>query len=1059
MVSSQLTIAKKEFNLFRSGNLPIELWEHQRDALNFLIKRLNQPLAGTSVVRMPTGTGKTGVIAWLSMMSNEGITLVLTPWTNLRNQMIDDLTSKFWSKSGLPTPNLKVFSLLPSNVEKLLSDENVKVIVSSLAALTDLRRDNPVSYAKIKNLINLVIVDEGHYEPAVEWGKSVKHLERPTVLMTATPYRNDLKLFRITHPEESVWQFKHYQAQEKGIIRPLDFHSLDSTDDINKKATDFSRFWNESVQNKSLASSQPRAIICCSDSLSIKKVVHKLRELGISTLGVHDRFKNEPSIGLYKDVPHINTDADVWVHQHKLVEGLDDSRFCCIALFCPILNDRRLVQQVGRILRVSKNDNTNMSAILLSPEEFNIQYNWQSYLEFEKDAKLVTVNHYRDVVDKLLNMQPAAEYFGGRFRKKFEPLSLSKDSNITISPSVLIRIVNKNFSMDSYISDCTDTLLMNDAVILGHDAFGPCVKGDDHALWIYVSIRNSRLLSENSMYEIRLEAHCAVISDGYLLISDTSGSYPVEFIEDFTSGIAPRTLSSLIDKTFKLTNLSMSSVIPFDNVVRAAEIRSPDIAKIPASLTDRIQICRSARGTSKIHGRRYVGIKRGRIRQELSAKQLQNHSLFTYVRWCQQVTQSLKDESAGADVFSRYMQTSPPPNELIAKTICIDLIRVGLDLLGPDDVLVQAKLSATDLEPIGKGANLYKFTLEFETISEPNKIFTEEIFVEYQTLKKRFWFKLGDEKNIRVAIDNQNYPHGKSLPDFFNLNQDLILIGLDGGEVVYQGRNFYKISYSTAEQSLLDRIITLDKAAKCKTEKGTEVQLNAAKGLNGNSIQDEFPTESLFSAIVLEKDIIPFEADLLICDDLNTECCDFLAADTKNKKLALLHAKTGSGFKISASAFHEVVSQAIKNLVYLSPNAEIPQGVNSWKKGVYWNKTKIERVIYSPQGSAEGEDLWKNLNSGIVKSSNSELHVVLVTTGCCNRQSLQDAINNKNKRTPETAQLFHLLEGLNGYSRQLGIRLTIVDIPFDNSLVLEKREKAKKNKLVNIGGTSKGKKS
>lgn len=1049
MVSSHITIARKEFNLFRSENLPMELWEHQREALNFLIERLNQPVAGTSVVRMPTDTGKTGVIAWLSMMSNEGITLVLTPWANLRDQMINDLTSKFWSKSGIPAPNLKVRSLLPSNAEKVLSVDNVKVIVSSLAALTDLRRDNPVNYAKIKKLINLIIVDEGHYEPAVEWGKSVKQLEKPTVLMTATPYRNDLKLFRISHLEESVWQFQHCQAQEQGIIRSLDFYSLDSTDDINKKTTDFYRFWNESVQNKTLASSQPRAIICCSDSLSIKHVVHKLRELGISTLGVHHRFKNEPSIGLYKDVPNINTDADVWVHQYKLVEGLDDSRFCCIALFCPILNDRRLVQQVGRILRVNKNDSANKSAILLSPEKFNVEYSWRSYLEFEKDAKLVTINHYRDIVNQLLSMQPAAEYFGGRFRKRFDPLSLSKDYNITISPSVLIRSVNEDFSMDRYISDCTDTLQMDDAVILGHDVFSPCIKGDDHALWIYVSLRNSRLLSENSMYEIRLEAHCAVISDGYLLISDTSGSYPIEFIEDFTSGIAPSTLSSLIDNSFKLTNLSMSSVIPFDNVVRATEIRSPDIAKIPASLTDRIQICRSARGSSGIHGRRYVGIKRGRVRQELSTRQLQNHSLLAYMDWCQLVSKSLKNGSVGADIFSRYMQTCSPPNELIAKTICIDLIRIGLELLGPDDVLVQAKLSATDLEPTGKGANLYKFTLEFEAIYVPHMNFTEEIFVEYQPHKKRFWFKSGNEKNIRVAIDSQTHPNGKNLYDYLNLNQDLILIGLDSGEVVYQGRDFYKISYSTAEQSLLDRIITLDKLDKCKTEKGTEDELKVAKGLNGNSAQSKFPAGSLFSAIVLEKGIIPFEADLLICDDLNTECCDFLAADTKNKKLALLHAKVGSGFKISASAFHEVISQAIKNLVYLSPNAEIPQGAKSWRRGAYWNNTKIERVIYSPLDSAEGEELWKNLNSRIIKSSNSELHVVLVTTGCCNRQSLQDAINNKNKRTSETAQLFHLLEGLNGYSRQLGIRLTIIDIPFDNSLVLEKREKSRKNKKTN----------
>lgn len=1030
--------------MFKRGRLPNNLWDHQRDAIEFLIGRLNaKSETNTCVVRMPTGTGKTGVIAWISMMSHEGKTLVLTPWTNLRDQMITDLTEDFWQKSGIPAPKLSVRSLLPSSVDKILADPAIKVIVSSLAALTDLRRDDPDSYEAIKNLIDLVIVDEGHYEPAVEWGKSVKKLEKPTVLMTATPYRNDLKLFRISEPEESVWQFHHDQAQNTGVIRALEFHSLGSSANLDELIKNFMTFWKRSVKNETLASETPRAIICCADSIAIKEVVNQLKAEGISALGVHDRFRNDPKAGFYKDVPSVKTDADIWVHQHKLVEGLDDNRFCCVALFCSIHNDRKLVQQIGRVLRKHTTDRKDKNAILLSPDEFDAENSWQSYLEFEKNAKLVTVSHYRNIVNEILRLQPEAEYFGGRFRKRFDPINLDHDSKITISPSVLVRSINKNFSFEDYVSDCTDTLQMDDAIILGQNAFGPCVKTKDHALWVYVSVRNSRLLSQDSMYEIRLEAHCAVISDGYLLISDTTGIYPTEFIEEWTSGIAPGNLSSLFDNTFRLTNLSVTSAIPFDNVVRAAEIRSPNIAKIPASLTDRVQICRSARGASSDHGRRYVGIKRGRVRQELSAKQLQNHSLFTFISWCQRVTNVLKNKRSGCDVFGRYMQTCPPPKKLIARTICIDLVRRGADFLGPNDVLVQAMFSSAELKPIGSNTNTYKFTLRFETVDKPNTNFEEEVIVEYQPQKKRFWFKSGGEKQIRVAIEDQKHPKGRSLHDYLNLNQDLVLIGLEGGDTVYQGRDFYMISYSTAEQSLLDRIITLANVGKCKTEKGTAEQLKVAKGINGNAKQNTFPTGSLFRAIVSEKDVIPFNFDLLICDDLNSECCDFLAADTEGRKLALLHAKTGEGSKISASSFHEVVAQAIKNLAYLSPNAETPKGAPSWKKGVLWNKTDVERIIKAPQNSLDGEKLWESLRSHIIQSVDGELHVVLVTTGCCNRKSLQEAIDDKKKRTHETAQLFHLLEGLNGYSRQLGVRLTVVDIPFDDSLVVAARDKKK----------------
>ena len=50
---------------------------------------------------------------------------------------------------------------------------------------------------QIKNSFDLVIVDEGHYEPAVSWSRGVREFNLPTVLLSATPYRNDYKSFRV----------------------------------------------------------------------------------------------------------------------------------------------------------------------------------------------------------------------------------------------------------------------------------------------------------------------------------------------------------------------------------------------------------------------------------------------------------------------------------------------------------------------------------------------------------------------------------------------------------------------------------------------------------------------------------------------------------------------------------------------------------------------------------------------------------------------------------------------------------------------------------------------
>ncbi|WP_199170841.1 MULTISPECIES: hypothetical protein [unclassified Acidovorax] len=44
--------------------------------------------------------------------------------------------------------------------------------------------------------------------------------------------------------------------------------------------------------------------------------------------------------------------------------------------------------------------------------------------------------------------------------------------------------------------------------------------------------------------------------------------------------------------------------------------------------------------------------------------------------------------------------------------------------------------------------------------------------------------------------------------------------------------------------------------------------------------------------------------------------------------------------------------------------------------------------------------------------------------------ALENAVKDPSLRTAETAQLFHLLDGLVGYARQLGVRVSIVDVPY-----------------------------
>lgn len=1012
--------------MFDSISAAIEnkLWKHQVEALDFAIDHLND-LDSPCLIRMPTGTGKTGIIACLTMLSNQGCSLVLTPWAHLRNQMVADLERDFWTEVKLTPPRRSVVPAFPSKAKEILESKEFQVIVATFATLNDLRLNYAKTYEKLAAAIELVVVDEGHYEPAVEWGKSVKGLNTKTVLLTATPYRNDLKLFRITDSAHSTYHFTHRRAIAEKIIREIRFEELDCRTEIATLSAEFAKVWQKMTTTRALPSQSPRAIVCCSGHEDIETAVSQFQAANLKAIGIHEQFEKRPEPYLLKNVPKDSrsTDAEIWVHQHKLTEGLDDHRFCCVALFTKIHNDRKLIQQIGRVLRRNNKDRSS-PAVLVAPCEFSAEQEWTAYLEFETELKLLEPQHFRDVVETVLSAQPKVEYFEGRFRRQFSAVDLSHEPQVIISPSVLVREVGKGFSLQDYIEDCTDTLNVEDAVILGPDINAPCQKSETFALWVYASVSNSRSLQNTSLYEIKLETHCVVVSNGFVFMTDSSGNFPVEYLEENTTNLVAKQLARYLDKSFRPTHVSVDSSIPYDTVLRGADLRGHNLLKIAASLTDRVQICRSARGSSRTSERRYIGMHNGRVRKEVSEQERHRFELTTFVSWAESVATILKSKVAGSALFERYMPTSPPPANPIPKTISLDLVRLDLHLTLADGSESSLKNSSSDIDEVAKtNGNIYTccFDLEGDGVAG----ISVALRVEYHPKKRRFWFKKEAGAAIRVSLEDDE-SSSKSLAEFLNQRQDIVLIGLQGGEIVYQGRSFYKIDYSYAEKVLIDLIERPTDAPPCKSEKGTKTEIAEIKRTRATT----FPKRSLFRAVADQRVGLPFADEFLICDDLGTESADFVAANVEEHQLALIHAKVGDEKKISASAFHDVVAQAMKNLVYLTRNGDIPKGANSWRRDAKWNGTRIPRLYRAPVGAPVSVNLWNKLKADIIGSSNPELFVVLVTAGCCDLDELKKAVRVPAKRTPEVAQLLHLLDGLSGYARQLGVRLLVRDLPY-----------------------------
>lgn len=100
-----------------------------------------------------------------------------------------------------------------------------------------------------------------------------------------------------------------------------------------------------------------------------------------------------------------------------------------------------------------------------------------------------------------------------------------------------------------------------------------------------------------------------------------------------------------------------------------------------------------------------------------------------------------------------------------------------------------------------------------------------------------------------------------------------------------------------------------------------------------------FATDSLFGFVV---DHASTNDQYLVCDDMGAEWADFIGVSTAQHQITFYHCK-GGRVEVGASGLHEVVSQAAKNLGYLTASAaELNTRRAKWEGR--WKETLIPRL-------------------------------------------------------------------------------------------------------------------
>lgn len=359
----------------------------QSGAYNAIIKHFAEKDAEKHVlIQLPTGTGKSAVIAIAPFNLSTGKVLVLTPNLKLASQLDEDIDitseNNIYEKLKLfdteTLEELEIFALRLENTANFSDIEEHQIIISNYQQLGDVEK----WFKGREDMIDLIIIDEAHHQKAKTYQEIIKFFKNAKIVsMTATPFRSDGKPLE----GKNIYTYHFRDAIKKGYIRNIKVSnvspeevslSFTGEDSQNYALEDIVKMKEEAWFRKGIALSQD----CC-DSIA-QKAVEKLNILKkefpndshqIIASAMHVRHAREQvksafeklglNVGIVSSYHKDTNDQtftklsqgkiDVIINIGMLGEGFDHKPLGVAAIFRPFATLNPYIQFVGRVIRAN----------------------------------------------------------------------------------------------------------------------------------------------------------------------------------------------------------------------------------------------------------------------------------------------------------------------------------------------------------------------------------------------------------------------------------------------------------------------------------------------------------------------------------------------------------------------------------------------------------------------------------------------------------------------------------------------------------------------------------
>ncbi len=898
-----------------SSELSGKFRECQRSAISTAQEFLKTPSQGKScLICLPTGAGKTGVISVVAQEATFERILIISHRRAVCDQLAKEISGAFFKKlKPEHSFNLKAVHELNKDAKKQ------GIYITTFQKLTMLEA---VDFERIKTAFGLVIVDEGHSEPAPIWSKIARSMTAHKLIITATPYRNDLFQFDIGSSQSYIYSFK--EAVSADILNDPIFEQLTELD-IKDRI-------------KILLDKQKgtKCIVKCKRFEDVEHYYNLLSQHYL-VLAIHDRYQGKNAgqnkrVSVPKDIKEHK--AEIIIHQNKLDEGVDIPEAKILVLTYPVSNGRELVQTIGRVIRKER----EFSAYVLDLSVNSNEKMWRNYREFDEYIsnpiawqKFLKSLDTAALIENYLDAFPDNSYLDAEFKKKFDISSFDPNLGLSI-PLASVCFIEKLH--DFNISAFCDTIywkLTRQGELVRH--ISNC---HGFEIILSVSFKNSPFLSNELFFEPKLELLVAKEENGIVAIYD-SRSINYSFEEELSLGPAIP-----IDKLLSLA--ARSSRVKTKEAHTSAigtTVNRPEGIAIRGGSLDRSAPPQSNAGYAlttlrvdnidehdKKHSSYYLGINAGRVSDQKNRK-------FTLERlsdWVQDIIATIESKSkTKSELLNSYAKP-------IIHTPREDPVSILLDmtsLTGETTITLQGKN--------------HKLTPDFVFSNYENGF---HILAESEAIP----FKVSLNKETNRLDISSSHPITFSDPqqseiDFLKWINQQGFKALYKDGVSYNDGKFYKITLPSErginieDMKISSNIISIAELTHSSlSEKGQHCTDNGYL----NTTADNFDCNSVFYLIdSLKKfhsknlpisEYGPFyehipNCDLIVCTDMGTEPADFIVSSPT--KLCFVHVKCGKSVKpnSSAGALAEVGGQAIKNIeMLISKNKELrPANFTRWQ--------------------------------------------------------------------------------------------------------------------------------